>query len=188
MVGYEQIKTTDDAERPRRRAGQCRTFFEFLAPGDANPDWLRKPTGQDIANVFPKKAIEHGVGGKATIGCRMTAGGFLQNCKVLFESPKYNFGAAGLQIMPQLRMTPKIRGGKAVAGGTVAIPDQLGSAQPVLHDGQHDGRPRPAVDPGPDPGRDQRGLATAAAMGLTSAGRLYVAASTTARAGCAAAT
>jgi TonB family protein len=122
VVGFERIKATDETGasvvgRP------VRTGFEFLAPGDANPNWLRKPTGQDIANVFPKKAIEDGVAGKATIGCQVTTEGFLQNCKVLSESPKdYNFGAAGLQLTPQLRMTPKIRGGKAVPGGSVSIP------------------------------------------------------------------
>ncbi|USQ96325.1 TonB family protein [Caulobacter sp. RL271] len=122
VVGYERIKTTDDAGAATT-GRPVRTFFEFLAPGDANPNWLRKPTGQDIANVFPKKAIDDGVAGKATIGCQVTTEGFLQNCKVLSESPKdYNFGAAGLQLTPQLRMTPKIRGGKAVPGGTVAIP------------------------------------------------------------------
>lgn len=122
VVGFERIKPTDEtgaavAGRP------VRTSFEFLAPGDANPNWLRKPTGRDIANVFPKKAIEDGVAGKATIGCQVTTEGFLQNCKVLSESPKdYNFGAAGLQLTPQLRMTPKIRGGRAVPGGSVSIP------------------------------------------------------------------
>lgn len=122
VVGFERIKPTDETGasvvgRP------VRTSFEFLAPGDANPNWLRRPTGQDIANVFPKKAIEDGVGGRATIGCQVTTEGFLQNCKVLSESPKdYNFGAAGLQLTPQLRMTPKIRGGKAVPGGEVSIP------------------------------------------------------------------
>ena len=122
VVGYERIKTTDDLGASTT-GRPVRTVFEFLAPGDANPNWLRKPTGQDIANVFPKKAIDRGVGGRATIGCQVTTEGFLQNCKVLSESPKdYNFGAAGLQIMPQLRMTPKIRGGKAVPGGKVAIP------------------------------------------------------------------
>ncbi|UAL10402.1 TonB family protein [Caulobacter segnis] len=122
VVGYERIKATDDAGAATT-GRPVRTFFEFLGPGDANPNWLRKPTGQEIANVFPKKAIEDGVGGKATIGCQVTTEGFLQNCKVLYESPKdYNFGAAGLQLTPQLRMTPKMRGGKAVPGGTVAIP------------------------------------------------------------------
>ncbi len=130
VVGYERIKPTDEAGasvvgRP------VRTYLNFLAPGDANPDWLRKPTPQDIANVFPKKALQDGVGGKAVIGCEVTVEGFLQNCKVLSETPKdYAFGAAGLQIMPQLRMTPMMRGGKAVPGGTVEIPINWGAPAP----------------------------------------------------------
>lgn len=130
VVGYERIRATDDAGasvvgRP------VRTYLEFLAPGDANPDWLRKPTGQDLANVFPKKAIEDGRAGKATIACQVTVEGFLQNCKVTSESPKdYNFGAAGLQLAPQFRMTPKIRGGKAVPGGSVTIPINWGAPNP----------------------------------------------------------
>ncbi len=130
VVGYERIKTIDEAGasvigRP------VRTYLEFLAPGDADPDWLRKPTGSQIANVFPKKAISDGVAGKALIDCQVTAEGFLQNCQVLSESPKdYNFGLAGLQLAPQFRMTPKIRGGKAVPGGRVRIPINWGAPNP----------------------------------------------------------
>lgn len=122
VVSYERIKPTDDSGasvvgRP------LRTYLQFFAPGDANPDWVRKPTNQDIANVFPRKALKDGVEGKAVIGCEVTVEGFMQNCKVLSETPKdYDFGAAGLQIMPQLRMTPMMRGGKPVAGGAVQIP------------------------------------------------------------------
>jgi hypothetical protein len=54
VVGYERIKTKDDTGvsvegRP------VRTVFEFLAPGDANPDWLRKPNGADLANCLPEE-------------------------------------------------------------------------------------------------------------------------------------
>ena len=130
MVGYERIKTTDDAGASV--AGRpVRTWLEFLAPGDSNPDWLQKPTGNDIANVFPKKAIKDGVGGKATIDCQITLEGFLQNCKVLSESPQgYDFGLAGLQLAPQFLMKPKIRGGKPVAGGSVRIPINWGAPNP----------------------------------------------------------
>lgn len=132
VVGHERIKTTDDAGfsvvgRP------VRTSFEFLAPGDSNPDWLRKPTGAQIANVFPKKAIEDGVAGKATIQCQVTVEGFLQNCFVRSESPKgYDFGLAGLQLAPQFLMTPKIRGGQVVTGGKVTIPINWGAPNPSM--------------------------------------------------------
>lgn len=122
VVGYERIRPKDDAGvsvegRP------VRTGFEFLAPGDANPDWVRKPDGKDMANVFPKLAIDKRVGGDATIRCQVTVEGFLDACKVLREAPAgLGFGGAGLQLAPQFRMSPKIRGGHAVPGGEVTIP------------------------------------------------------------------
>lgn len=122
VVGYERIKTKDDAGvsvegRP------VRTSFEFLAPGDANPDWLRKPDGREMANVFPKLAIDKRVGGNAIIHCQVTVEGFLEACKVIREAPEgLGFGAAGLQLAPQFRMSQKIRGGHAVPGGDVTIP------------------------------------------------------------------
>ena len=122
VVGYERIKAKDDAGVSV--AGRSlKTGFEFLAPGDSNPDWIRKPDGNDIANVFPKKALEKQVGGSASIRCQVTVEGFLEACKVMFEAPEgMNFGAAGLQLAPQFRMSPKVRGGKAVPGGEVTIP------------------------------------------------------------------
>lgn len=130
VVGFERIKPADETGfsvvgRP------VRTSFEFLAPGDANPNWLQKPTGAQVANVFPKKAIKDGVGGRATIRCQVTREGFLQGCQVLSESPKgYDFGMAGLQLAPQFLMTPKIRGGQAVTGGQVTIPINWGAPNP----------------------------------------------------------
>lgn len=130
VVGYERIKTKDEAGASvegRRVA----TRFDFLAPGDANPNWIRKPNGREIANVFPKKALEKGVEGRATIKCQVTVEGFLDACKVLTEAPAgMDFGAAGLQLATQFRMSPKIRGGKPVPGGEVTIPINWGAASP----------------------------------------------------------
>ena len=97
--------------------------FSFLAPGDSNPDWVRKPTGSQLAAALPTRAVETGRGGRAVINCQVTIEGFLGRCKVLSEDPvDYGFGAAALQIAPQFKMSPKIRGGKPVAGGEVTIP------------------------------------------------------------------
>ncbi|MET3663891.1 energy transducer TonB [Caulobacter sp. 1776] len=122
LVGYERIKTED--EKGVSVAGRpLRTWFTLLAPGDAEPDWLKRPTANDLAAVFPKKAIEAGMKGRATILCKVTVEGFLEACKVHDEKPTgYDFGAAALQLAPQLRMTPRIRGGRPVAGGDVTIP------------------------------------------------------------------
>ncbi|MBO9710138.1 MAG: energy transducer TonB [Caulobacter sp.] len=88
------------------------TYYNFLAPGDANPDWMRKPTASELAGVYPRGAR---VDGKAIITCELSLEGFLQKCKVGWETPEgQGFGAAALLLAPQFRMTPKIRGGKPV--------------------------------------------------------------------------
>jgi hypothetical protein len=122
VVGYERIKTTDETGASVE-GRPVKSLLEFLAPGDANPDWIRKPNGRDLANVFPKAALDKRVGGRATIHCKVTVEGFLDACTVRFEEPAgMNFGSAGLQLAPQFRLSPKIRGGKAVPGGDVSIP------------------------------------------------------------------
>lgn len=121
LVGKERIKTRDMsgasvAGRP------LKTDFAFLAPGDANPDWVRKPSPQDMAGVFPKEAVKRNRDGRASIKCDVTVEGFLQNCKVVSEDPPgLGFGVAGLQLAPQFRMSPKIRGGKAMSSD-VTVP------------------------------------------------------------------
>ncbi|NQE65221.1 hypothetical protein E1H18_1002 [Caulobacter sp. RHG1] len=122
VVGYERIKKKDAAGASV--AGRpVLTRFEFLAPGDSNPNWIRQPSGAEMANVFPKAAIDKRVGGRAVITCQVTIEGFLEACKVRSETPEgLNFGKAGLQLAPQFRLSPKIRGGKAVPGGEVSIP------------------------------------------------------------------
>lgn len=121
LVEKERIKTRDMsgtsvAGRP------VKTYFQFLAPGDANPQWVRKPTSADLAGVFPTAAVKAAKDGRAAIKCDVTVEGFLQNCKVVAEDPPgLGFGAAGLQLAPQFRMSPKIRNGKAMTS-EVTVP------------------------------------------------------------------
>lgn len=97
-------------------------YIELLAPGDKNSDWLRKPTGEQLAGVFPVKAVKGAKDGSATIRCRVTIEGYLDRCAVLAESPKdYGFGSAALLLSKQFAMTPRIRAGRPVEG-TVTIP------------------------------------------------------------------
>jgi TonB family protein len=122
LVTSERVKTKDQtgASTVGRR---LRTGFSILAPGDAEPNWLKKPTAFDLAGVFPVKAINAGRVGRASINCKITVEGFLEACKVRDEDPiGLDFGLAALQLAPQLRMTPRIRGGKPVPGGEVTIP------------------------------------------------------------------
>ncbi|WP_165184207.1 TonB family protein [Caulobacter soli] len=122
LVTKERVKTKD-AQGVSIVGKRFESGFGFLAPGDSNPDWVRKPTAEALATAFPTKALKTARAGKAVIQCQVTIEGFLDRCKVLTESPvDFGFGAAALQLAPQFKLSPKIRGGKPVAGGEVTIP------------------------------------------------------------------
>ena len=122
LVTKERVKTRD-ALGASIVGKRFESGFSFLAPGDSNPDWVRKPTADDLAAAFPIKALKSARAGRAVIRCQVTVDGFLDRCTVLAESPvDFGFGSAALQLAPQFKMSPKIRGGKPVAGGDVTIP------------------------------------------------------------------
>ena len=54
----------------------------------ANPDWLKRPNGEDLMSVWPKEAMRRGIGGKATIKCQVAVTGLLRNCGVVPRSPR----------------------------------------------------------------------------------------------------
>jgi len=122
LVGKERIKTRD-ASGVSVAGRPVKTDFSFLAPGDSNPEWVKKPSSGALAGVFPSAAVKAAKDGRATIGCLVTIEGFLEACKVQSEDPPgLGFGPAALQLVPQFRMSPKVRGGRAVSGGKVTVP------------------------------------------------------------------
>jgi hypothetical protein len=85
LVGKERVKTKD-AKGVSIIGRRFRTSFTFLAPGDANPEWIRKPTASDLAGVFPKFKNDRGVDGRAVISCKIDETGFMQRCAVASEA------------------------------------------------------------------------------------------------------
>src|SRR5438309_362962 len=49
------------------------------------PDWLRRPSGEDFARYYPDRAQRMSVEGHATISCTVTAQGTLTSCSVADE-------------------------------------------------------------------------------------------------------
>jgi protein TonB len=88
-----------------------------------NPDWARKPNGDDMAQYYPTRAMDLGKEGSVTIKCTVNAKGTLDSCSVLSETPAdLGFGAASLRMSKLFKMKPKQADGKSVDGGEITIP------------------------------------------------------------------
>lgn len=115
-----------------------------LAGEITNPDWLVRPTGEDISRFYPPLAMALGLAGRTALQCGVSALGMMENCQALSETPKgIGFAKAAISMSPLFRMRPQSLDGVPVAGATVRI--GIHFVLPA-HGGE-----LPA-DPGPPPG------------------------------------
>ena len=102
---------------------------DFRLPAHTDPDWLVKPTAENIARVFPAAALKAQIGGRAILHCRVDVDGYLADCTILSEEPQgQGFGNAALEITAYMRMQPATDYGVPVEGDvrlpiTFAKPD-----------------------------------------------------------------
>jgi TonB family protein len=75
------------------------------------PDWIKKPSSEDLFSAWPTAAKGGGVG---RIKCTITLQGTLRGCKIDSESPAgEGFGAAALALAPQFVLRPLTVNGAA---------------------------------------------------------------------------
>ena len=87
------------------------------------PDWVRTPTGDDLARYYPAEAMKAGKEGSAVIDCGVATDGRLRHCAIHAQRPaRYHFGEAALKMSAMFQMKPMTVNGKPTAGGHVTIP------------------------------------------------------------------
>jgi protein TonB len=95
-----------------------------------DPVWLRRPSGQEAADLYPSQAQEDNVEGEASIDCAVSGDGRLYDCAVVSEHPAgKGFGRATLSLTSRFRMRSTTESGHAVAGHRVRVPVRWRLAQ-----------------------------------------------------------
>lgn len=93
------------------------------APKVTKPDWLRRPSGVDMARYYPERAMRLEMQGATAILCGVTGEGVLENCVVDGETPiDMGFGEASVKMSRLFRMKPLDSTGRPVEGAAVRIP------------------------------------------------------------------
>ena len=114
-------------------AGDPPSSSETAAPGaaaappashiDVEPKWLRRPSADDLARVFPWRASVRHLSGRAVMECVVADTGRMRDCRLLSEEPPgAGFGDAELQLAPQFKLQLPVVDGAVVHGPKVVIP------------------------------------------------------------------
>ena len=87
------------------------------------PQWIRKPSGDDFARLYPEGASSKGLQGRATLSCGVDSQGALVRCMIETEQPTgEGFGEAALKMVPLFHMGMPPSGGAIPANASVKIP------------------------------------------------------------------
>ncbi|MDE2357331.1 MAG: energy transducer TonB, partial [Alphaproteobacteria bacterium] len=88
-----------------------------------NPDWISRPSGDEVNQYYPDRAQRMNVQGRAELECIVTVKGTLTGCTIISESPAdQQFGAAAMKLTRFFKMRPQTRDGQPVGGAHVIIP------------------------------------------------------------------
>ena len=103
-------------------------------PGFVPPDWIKKPSWEDLNAVWPREAMKKGLDGRAVLSCTLTARGLLEACTVREETPAgEGFGAAALLLTPSFVLKPATQDGKLTdCKPDSATPEGLGFSEAAV--------------------------------------------------------
>jgi TonB family protein len=87
------------------------------------PHWLRQPSGDEFARLYPRAAMRAGLSGRAVLNCTFDATGHLRDCQVSAESPPgKGFAEAALQLATLFKAASGTCNGRTVEGQDLKLP------------------------------------------------------------------
>jgi TonB family protein len=90
-----------------------RALLEVSVRYDEKPDWLRRPSLDDMEFVWPRSAAAAGMSGRAMLKCIVNKQGLLQDCTVKSQEPAgWGFGEAALMLTPTMLFKPATLNGQ----------------------------------------------------------------------------
>lgn len=93
------------------------------AGAEVTAKWEALPSAADMTAVYPAKASEAQIGGRAVISCIATGDGLLKDCAVEAEEPaNQGFGDAALELSGKFRVAPRKSDGTPMSGTRVRLP------------------------------------------------------------------
>lgn len=91
-------------------------------PVITQPDWVRRPTADQLMRAYPSAAEARGIGGVAELSCLVRVDGSLTGCSVTTETPgNQGFGRAAVSLSRYFRLSPRTVDGQAVDGARVSM-------------------------------------------------------------------
>ena len=90
-------------------------------PATAEPHWLKQPSSEDIAAVYPRVGARLGHYGRVTLNCTVQPDGSLARCEILSEDPAdEGFADAALKLSKLYKVASP--DGAPLAKTTVEVP------------------------------------------------------------------